>query len=173
LRCALLMLGILHGPLRPSGCTYRIRCRRTYATKPAAAIRYWERHELRPPRIGVLENGAPAAPGTRWRSCLGRCRGGWFKGCHRGADVVTRKFATVITSPPYFGMQTYLPDQWSERGSSEDHRRPSIVRQINCHRGVSLSSSRLSRAVWRSTAAHCSPGSDFGGQIWHATIAFD
>lgn len=107
------VLGILHGPLRKGEPTYLSnQMPRTYATKPDAAVRYWRKREQEPPYVNVrstvlrriqytLADVPPAQQGTvhhgEASEVLGRLR---------------RKFDWVVTSPPYYRMYTYLPDQW-------------------------------------------------------------
>jgi hypothetical protein len=111
-----LLLGALHGPRQRTFPSYfSNQCPRTYAPKPAYSIRYWKRHKLRPPPLDVLEIITRRAK----RYFSGRLSA---KGQARLADSrdvaalrpreSTRPFRWVITSPPYYGMRTYVPDQW-------------------------------------------------------------
>ncbi len=108
-----LVLGILHGPLCKSLPTYLSnQMPRTYATKPAAAVRFWKARDLRPPKVDVLD-----AVKRRTRYSLAELPPR-VPGVVRRGDAtieVTRlrpSFSWIITSPPYYGMRTYLPDQW-------------------------------------------------------------
>jgi hypothetical protein len=111
-----LILGILHGPRQKGSPTYLSnQMPRTYSTKPASAIRYWERHGLlKPPRVNVIDaivkrarfslaKLPPPTPGLVW---LADSRQMNFSP-HNGV-----RFSWVVTSPPYFGMRTYRSDQW-------------------------------------------------------------
>jgi len=111
-----LVLGILHGPRQKGPPTYlSSQMPRTYASKPASAIRYWENHEiLHPPRVDVLDavtrrarftlaEVPPAAPGI---VSFGDSR---RVNLSPPGDA---RCAWIVTSPPYFGMRTYRPDQW-------------------------------------------------------------
>jgi DNA methylase len=108
-----LVLGILHGPLRKSLPTYLSnQMPRTYATKPAAAVRFWRARDLRPPKVDVLD-----AVKRRTRFSLAELPPR-VPGMVRRGDATVEvarllpSFSWIITSPPYYGMRTYLPDQW-------------------------------------------------------------
>jgi hypothetical protein len=108
-----LVLGVLHGPLRKGLPTYLSnQMPRTYATKPAAALRYWRTRDLRPPKVDVLDVIRRRARFTL-ADLPARVPGFVLRG-----DAATeiarlrRSFSWIITSPPYYGMRTYLPDQW-------------------------------------------------------------
>lgn len=112
------MMGILHGPVTATGSYLSNQMQRTFAPKPAYAVRYWSARGMRPPKIdvyaaierkvkGVFQSDAfefknvrpsdvvfgDASKASSWRKC-------------------TKKIDAVITSPPYYGMRTYVPDQW-------------------------------------------------------------
>ncbi len=111
-----IILGALHGPIPKSGHSYfSNQCTRTFAPKPAYAVKYWKAHGLRPPEVDVLT--------------LIKRRAEHFFGIYEGANVgrvingdsrTAAPFTSmgeihcdwIITSPPYYGMRTYLPDQW-------------------------------------------------------------
>jgi hypothetical protein len=108
-----LLLGILHGPLHKGLPTYLSnQMPRTYATKPAAAVRFWRARGLRPPRVDVFD-----AVRRRARFTL-EAVPAQVHGMVRCGDATTEvarlwpRFSWIITSPPYYGMRTYLPDQW-------------------------------------------------------------
>ena len=112
-----ILLGALHGPLTKTTPSYLSnQCPRTYAPKPRYAVNYWTRHGLRPPEADIRHIVArratrqygqtlPAAADSK--AVLGDSRDPAVFGRlgHRG-------FGWVITSPPYYGMRTYGPDQW-------------------------------------------------------------
>jgi hypothetical protein len=154
-----LTLGILHGPLTKGVPTYLSnQMPRTYATKPAAAVRYWATRDMQPPRVQVLDAFARRArrvlaevpPKTPGYVVDGDCRG-----VLRGLD---RCFRWVVTSPPYLGMRTYLPDQWLRRwflGGA-----PQVTYEADGQLGKWTSkrfTSELS-AAWQAIAAVCLQG---------------
>lgn len=109
-----LILGVLHGPrgkLVPSYLSNQMP--RTYSTKPGPAIKFWLRRKLRPSRVDLLEVVKRRAfhvfsdlpPKTKGRALRADSR-------EISQRQLPRRFRWVITSPPYFGMRSYNPDQW-------------------------------------------------------------
>jgi hypothetical protein len=111
-----LMLGILHGPARKGQATYLSnQMPRTYATKPAAAIRFWKRLGMaEPPAVDVLDAISRRA-GHVLTETPRPVPGVVYRGDARLADrlpLPVQRFSWVVTSPPYFGLRTYQADQW-------------------------------------------------------------
>ncbi len=111
-----LMLGVLHGPRHKGLPTYLSnQMPRTYACKPAAAIRFWRRRRMTaPPAVDVLE-----AISRRAHHALAAIPspvgGAVYFGDARRANTLLperHRFSWVVTSPPYFGLRTYRADQW-------------------------------------------------------------
>ena len=109
-----ILLGALHGPLSKGEPSYfSNQCPRTYSPKPAYAVRFWRRRGLQPPRVDVLRVIAARAarylaeqpPAGRGRVVLGDSRA-------EGVLGHEHPYSLVKTSPPYYGMRTYIPDQW-------------------------------------------------------------
>ncbi|HWQ39372.1 MAG TPA: DNA methyltransferase [Burkholderiales bacterium] len=111
-----LLLGALHGPQQRTFPSYfSNQCPRTYAPKPDYAVRYWRAHGLRAQRVNVLaiiERRAEryfahglSAPGQA-RLADSRSPAALRPRAPR------RRFRWIITSPPYYGMRTYVADQW-------------------------------------------------------------
>lgn len=110
------VMGALHGPRQKSFPSYfSNQCPRTYAPKPAYATRFWQARDLKPPEVNILE-----VVSRRAQRYYGKAMPG--KGLARLADsrnAIALKpsgrkhvYNWVITSPPYYGMRTYIPDQW-------------------------------------------------------------
>lgn len=154
------MLGALHGPKGKHTQSYfSNQMPRTYATKPAGAVRYWERRDLKPDYVDVIEvvrrranraySGAPTP--VQGQAILGDSR-----------DLVLPEDAgpieRVVTSPPYYGMRTYLTDQWLRQWFVGGPEAPSYSsdRQIDMS-SVGAFSADLAR-VWRGVAAVAEPG---------------
>ena len=156
-----LMLGVLHGPKRKTVPTYvSNQMPRTYATKPDAAVRFWNKRRLKqPPAVDVLDVIARRARFTFTRrppSSGGEVYLGDARAAHRLLSS-KRRFSWVITSPPYFGMRTYRPDQWlrnwflggeptvdySQRGQLSHHSEK-FVNEL--------------AAAWRAIARRCRQG---------------
>lgn len=108
-----IMLGILHGPRNKGVPSYLSnQMPRTYASKPGYAVKFWKARALHPVRINTLDVIARRAarlleaqpPSSGGRVYLGDSVG--------ILKTLRPRFDLVVTSPPYYGMRTYLPDQW-------------------------------------------------------------
>ena len=111
-------LGCLHGPLVeydeiPSYFSNQMP--RTFASKPSYSLKFWRDRELRPPKASVIdvirkklsrisdlnEETASSARNVK-------CSDARFASSYRSLP----KTSVTITSPPYYGMRTYVQDQW-------------------------------------------------------------
>jgi hypothetical protein len=109
-----IILGALHGP-RPKGTPsyFSNQAPRTFAPKPNYAVKYWTARGMCPVDVDVL-----SIVKTRAERYLTEpppdIDGKVLLGDSRIADTFTDlpRARFVVTSPPYFGMRTYLPDQW-------------------------------------------------------------
>ena len=110
-----LLLGRLHGPLLKSSLQSYLsnQMPRTYAAKPSYAIKFWRQHKMKPPEVDVLELVARKAPqyfGELPPTVTGAVI------CADSSSIeldgIVDKARWVVTSPPYYGMRTYIPDQW-------------------------------------------------------------
>lgn len=108
-----IMLGILHGPRNKTLPSYLSnQMPRTYASKPAYAVKFWKKNDLQPVRVPVLEVVTRRA--QRLLQAVPLAHGGKV---YTGDSIATLKnlrqrFDLVVTSPPYYGMRTYVADQW-------------------------------------------------------------
>jgi hypothetical protein len=109
-----ILMGALHGPLGKQSVSYLSnQSPRTFAPKPRYALQFWKTRGLRPPKVDILEivkhradrflNDQPVA----------------VPGLVRVADSRAKmtyehipRISCIVTSPPYYGMRTYLQDQW-------------------------------------------------------------
>jgi len=112
-------LGCLHGPLSKTieGAGYfSNQMPRTFSPKPRYSVRFWKEKGLQAPkvkakdvllrkleRILVLNE---ARCGTPEQVVCGDSRDA------RTYRKIAEDFSVVITSPPYYGMRTYMQDQW-------------------------------------------------------------
>jgi hypothetical protein len=148
-------LGALHGPLTKhieNAGYFSNQMPRTFASKPAYSVRFWRERNMLPKAIDVrgvvarrverlgLEN-IRRAPGSPEIRCGDSRVGTAYSGIPCPID-------TVISSPPYYGMKTYIADQWLRNwfvgGSSVVHY---SEREQLCHH--SLNEFTLSLAgVW-------------------------
>jgi hypothetical protein len=109
-----IVLGAIHGPLTKGAPShFSNQCPRTYAPKPRYAAQFWKERRLQPPRVDVLD--VIAARAARF---LDRAppagRGAVIQADSRDVrwEGERRRVAWIVTSPPYYGMRTYIPDQW-------------------------------------------------------------
>jgi hypothetical protein len=110
-----IVLGALHGPRTKGVPSYfSNQCPRTYAPKPRYALSFWKQRGLQPPEVDVISLIRTRA--ERYYADQPTAEGLVIRGDSREArsfvqlgDTQTR---WVITSPPYYGMRTYIPDQW-------------------------------------------------------------
>lgn len=111
-----IVLGALHGPRQKTFPSYfSNQCPRTYAPKPAYSVRFWKQRALIPFEIDAI-----SLIERRAKRYYTHHSGG--SGLIRNADSRLREslmpptgqgaYDWVITSPPYYGMRTYIPDQW-------------------------------------------------------------
>ncbi len=103
-----LMLGILHGPTR---IHLSVRCSHSFSMAPGYIKRYVREKGVEKPRRNVLESlrvkaervyadGVPAVKGEAYMNDA------------RSLPLEDESVDMVITSPPYFNMQTYAWDNW-------------------------------------------------------------
>ena len=111
-----IVLGALHGPKQKTFPSYfSNQCPRTYAPKPAYATRFWQGRGLVPEPIDVLDVIERRA--KRYYGTSSNITGTVRLADSREAEALQPetpeiRFDWVITSPPYYGMRTYIPDQW-------------------------------------------------------------
>jgi DNA methylase len=165
------VLGALHGPQQKAFPGYfSNQSPRTYAPKPAYSIRFWRDRGQEPPLVNVLAvierrakryyNSLPAGIGN-WRLADSRLPSSV-------EPVGPRKgFRWVITSPPYYGMRTYRPDQWLRNWFLGG---PETVEYTNRDQIVHSSPEEFAAdlsVVWRNAANVCASGARmvirFGG----------
>lgn len=117
-----IIMGALHGPLSKSGTSYfSNQCPRTYAPKPNYAVKFWKTRHMMPPQVDILSiisarahryffnedtvgEGMVLRGDSRSRNMLARVS--------RRLEKAGQNVGLVVTSPPYYGMCTYIPDQW-------------------------------------------------------------
>jgi hypothetical protein len=110
------VLGALHGPKQKTIPGYfSNQCPRSYAPKPAYATRFWKRLDLRPEPIDVMSLIERRA--KRYYETLPAVKGLVRHADSRRPEALKpiapgTKFDWIITSPPYYGMRTYISDQW-------------------------------------------------------------
>lgn len=166
-----IVLGALHGPKQKTFPSYfSNQCPRTYAPKPAYATRFWQARGLVPEPIdifAVIERRAKRYYGTS-SDITGVVR---LADSRRAEalqpDTPEARFDWVITSPPYYGMRTYIPDQWLRNWFVGG---PDYVDYTNQNQVVHSSSEDFAtdlRRVWINAERVCADGASmvvrFGG----------
>jgi SAM-dependent methyltransferase len=165
-----IILGALHGPLGKNSQSYFSNQNpRTFSPKPRYALSFWRSRNLRPPKLDVLNI---IEKRIRWylTEQAGSVNGRIVLGDSRQQASIknSRRFSFVITSPPYYGMRTYVQDQWIRNwfiGGPEQVDYAPSARQV-LHSGPKEFSLEL-RKVWENAARSCRPDAKlvirFGG----------
>lgn len=165
-----ILMGALHGPRgKVTQSYFSNQCQRTYAPKPGYAVKYWKRHELIPQSVNVLEIISRRA--KRYYTHESSWAHGYIvNGDSRDPKVfskISQTISWVITSPPYYGIRTYIPDQWLRVWFLGG---PSHVDYGNEHQMEHSSQDDFAdqlRGVWQNTGMICRPGARlivrFGG----------
>lgn len=154
-----LLLGILHGPLTKSQASYLSnQMPRTYATKPAAAVRYWTTRHMTPPRVELVDLVRRRAEYT-FAAQPNAGTGAVVLGdsIEASFDHGQGQFDYVITSPPYFGMYTYYPDQWLRAWFLGGPAVPTERGSVQLGQGSREQFVDKLARVWRRVAAVCRP----------------
>lgn len=138
------VLGCLHGPLPKNlenASYFSNQMPRTYSSKPDYAVRFWRHRGLQPPNIdvlAVLRRKIKRLHGLEREVLMGLDQ--VIEGDARSKksyEEITATPSVVVTSPPYYGMRTYVQDQWLRNwflggpshvdylaGTRLDHRSP-------------------------------------------------
>ncbi|EMH4721149.1 site-specific DNA-methyltransferase [Pseudomonas aeruginosa] len=150
------MLGCLHGPLNKSHDNlsyFSNQMPRTFAPKPDYSVRYWAAKNLNAPEVNLLEVLRKKLTRLAWNQYakVGKIS------CVRHGDSrlaaslpsSSRDFSIVITSPPYYGMRTYVEDQWLRNWfvGGPDHVMYGNDSQLQ-HSGIDVFAKSLGQ-VWR------------------------
>ncbi len=155
-----LILGILHGPVNKNTKSYLSnQMPRTYSPKPDYSVRFWKTRGLHPKKINLLELVArkanyffssppPPSPGNIL----------WADSREESIPAPEDGFRWIVTSPPYLGMNTYIPDQWLRHwflggASSVEYSRKYQIGRT----GVAGFTDDLAN-VWRNVADCSAPG---------------
>ncbi len=163
-----ILLGSLHGPRNKGFPSYfSNQMPRTYAAKPDYAVRYWQKHGLKPIDVDLVDLVRRKAA-RYYPERLAPARGRIVQADSRtGSLEGDRPINWVITSPPYYGMRTYVPDQWLRSWflggpATVDY---SMEGQL-LHRSADVFTDELA-TVWNNVARHCAPRASmvvrFGG----------
>ncbi|MBA3943520.1 MAG: DNA modification methylase [Herpetosiphonaceae bacterium] len=157
-----ILMGALHGPRGKIRQSYfSNQCQRTYAPKPRYAVKFWKSRELQPAFVDVLEIIGNRAH-RYYQQLLPSCGGYILHGDSRAQETYLHlsdgpKIKWVLTSPPYYGMCTYLPDQWLRLWfvGGPSNVEYSTNGQLE-HSSVAGFSDQL-RKVWKNVGTICRP----------------
>ncbi len=113
-----IMLGALHGPLAKNlenTSYFSNQMPRTYASKPNYSIKYWKKNGLKPPKVSVFK--VVKRRTIRYLSNTldffdedSKVNQGDSRDITSYKDM--KKVSFIITSPPYYGLNSYITDQW-------------------------------------------------------------
>lgn len=155
-----LALGALHGPRGKSTQSYfSNQMPRTYATKPAGAVRFWKLHDMQPQYVSALQVIERRAQ----RACSGApptTPGRIIRGDSRSAELPQDlgPFSHVVTSPPYYGMRTYVTDQWLRNWFLGGPDEPDYAADRQLVTSSPDDFSRDLARVWRNVGGYCAQG---------------
>lgn len=151
-----IILGALHGP-RPKGTPsyFSNQSPRTFAPKPNYAVKFWTKRDMRPDNVDVvaiIKSRAERYLAEPPPDVEGMVQVADSREAETFSDVPAARF--IVTSPPYYGMRTYLPDQWLRLwflGGPDyvQYRQP--AHQLE-HTGAEHFASEMGR-VWKNVAA--------------------
>lgn len=110
-------LGCLHGPLIGGAIPsyFSNQMPRTFASKPDYSVKFWKERDLRAPKVDVMETiekklgriaDLDSDPYGRLTNV--KCSDARYAETYRNVEDAS----LTITSPPYYGMRTYVQDQW-------------------------------------------------------------
>lgn len=112
-------LGCLHGPLpkhAENAGYFSNQMPRTYASKPDYAVRFWKERDLKAPKIDVLRVLRRKIERLAGLDQASPCPISHVLHGDAQSEELFQSIRTVpsivITSPPYYGMRTYVQDQW-------------------------------------------------------------
>lgn len=153
------MLGCLHGPtnrLNQSVSYFSNQMPRTFAPKPDYALRFWTQRELVAAEAQVMQVLARKLSRIEDSYLPSKVRFAHARlGDSRFASALpesTRDFSVVVTSPPYYGMKTYVQDQWLRNWFLGGPEEIEYVNDVQLsHTGVDVFATSLGK-VWRNMA---------------------
>jgi hypothetical protein len=158
-------LGCLHGPLIEGEVPsyFSNQMPRTFSPKPDYSVKFWKERDMYPPEATVMDvidkklariEDLDSEPFGRLTNV--KCSDARYAKAYCNISDAS----LIITSPPYYGMRTYVQDQWLRMwflgGSSEiDYE---ADRQL-CHSGHEAFVRDLAK-VWKNLAKRSRDGAD-------------
>jgi hypothetical protein len=141
---------------------------RTYAPKPTYAVKYWKSHNLQPEPVDLL--GIIKRRAERYYAEQRQATGFVIRDDSRDEasyQHIDHGIRWVITSPPYYGMRTYVPDRWLRMWfvGGPPEVQYSMEGQVE-YTSPELFAKQLGQ-VWKNVGVVCVPGAQmiirFGG----------
>lgn len=158
------ILGCLHGPMIQGEGTpsyFSNQMPRTFASKPAYSVRFWKEKNLKPPCVSVIEviRKKISRIADLSSDATGSVRNVKFSDARKAATFRNvPKVSVTITSPPYYGMRTYVQDQWLRMWflGGDEQIDYETTNQL-CHTGHDAFIADLAN-VWRNVRRHSKDG---------------
>ena len=114
-----LMMGCLHGPKTKSkknASYFSNQMPRTFGAKPDYAVKFWKKKRLKPWKLDIRKIIKKKAELVlKYQNITSTCSRNIFNEDSTQVEyrkLFNEKINLVITSPPYYGMNTYIEDQW-------------------------------------------------------------
>lgn len=160
-------LGAMHGPLPKSieaAAYFSNQMPRTFASKPAYSVKYWKNNNLCPPEIDVLKVVS--------RKTLRALTHHWAINSATVSDTDIRAgrseflssydhiespISLIITSPPYYGMDMYLEDQWIRNWFVGGKSKVTYTNRNQISHQSQEEFAKSLGSVWSNTASKCAP----------------
>jgi hypothetical protein len=153
-----IILGALHGPQAKFKDAYLSnQMQRTFSHKPDYAVKFWMERGLKPRPVDVLaviKERAERYYGEQIPVVEAQVRRQDARKPYENPEP----FAAVVTSPPYNGMSTYVPDQWLRNWFLGGPAHPVYEKADQLSRGDVNDFAMGLAEVWRVAAKKCRPG---------------
>lgn len=158
------VLGCLHGPLLQRSETpsyFSNQMPRTFSSKPDYSVRFWKERDLKAPKVSVIDvlekkldriTDLDSHKPSRLSNV--KCADARMARSYRSLPPVS----LIVTSPPYYGMRTYIQDQWLRMWFlGGDETVPYDNDEQLSHTGHDIFVKDLAK-VWKNVARHAADG---------------
>lgn len=132
-----------------------------FASKPDYSIRHWTERGMQPPEVDVAAVIAARAERSFGGPRVGT-RGHVILADARSAGLPKRNYFLVVTSPPYFGMRSYVPDQWIGYRFLGGPKAPEYVQPDQIGFGTAAHFTTELGRVWANVAEACKDRTKLG-----------
>jgi hypothetical protein len=153
------ILGALHGPRAKQQAYFSNQCPRTYAPKPRYAVKFWRQRKMVPPEVDalhVITRRAKRYFGEERTKASGCVVMGDSQQAH-SFNAIDSKVSWIVTSPPFYGMRTYIPDQWLRRWFLGGPSKVDYSNEGQLSHSSQEDFASGMRAVWNNCAKHAKP----------------